>query len=240
MTIKFFNWNQLANKPMGLKQYYGPKGSYLEEHKEYFSPKRLQKDADFLVKALKLKKGDKILDIACGNGRHSIELKKRGYNVDGLDFSSYLVSVAKKQAEKENLKMNFYAQDIHKINLEKKYNKIYLFFSEFGVFDADKALKNISKIMKKNGLLFLDCDNIFRVVNYLKENSQAPYKFDFIKMELIAGKEHSGKGVRYYTFSELEKMLKDNNFLVSTVYGNYDMEKLNINSQRMIVVGKKM
>lgn len=224
---------------MGLKQYYGPKGSYLKEHKEYFSSKQLKKDVDFLVKALKLKKKDKILDIACGNGRHSIELKKRGFNVDGLDFSSYLIGIAQKQADREGLKMNFYTYDIHKINLEKKYNKVYLFFSEFGIFDANKALKSISKITEKNGLLFLDCDNIFRVINYLKENPRAPYKFDFIKMELIAGKEHNGKGVKYYTFPELKKMLKDNNFFISSVYGNYNMDKLNINSQRIIVVGKK-
>ncbi len=224
---------------MSLKQYYGPKGSYLEEHKEYFSLEQLKKDVDFLIKTLKLKKKDRILDIACGNGRHAIDLKKRGYNVDGLDFSSYLIGVAKKEALKENLEMNFYTQDIHKINLEKKYNKIFLFFSEFGVFDADKALKNITKIMEKNGLFFLDCDNTFRVINYLKENPKAPYKFDFIKMELMAGGEHGNKGVRYYTFPELKKMFNDNDLLVSSVYGNYDMEKLNINSRRMIIIGKK-
>lgn len=224
---------------MSLKRYYGPKGSYLEEHKEYFSLKQLKKDVDFLIKALRLKKKDKILDIACGNGRHTIELKKRGYDVDGLDFSNYLIRIAKKQAKKENLETNFYTQDIHKINLEKKYNKVFLFFSEFGVFDAGKALKNIAKIMEKNGLFFLDCDNIFRVIGYLKENPKAPYKFDFTKMELKAGGEHSGKGVRYYTFPELKKMFNGNSLLVFSVYGNYDMEKLNINSQRMIVVGKK-
>jgi len=224
---------------MSLKQYYGPKGSYLKEHKEYFSLEQLKKDVEFLIKALKLKKKDKILDIACGNGRHTIELKKRGYNVDGLDFSSYLIGVAQKQAKKENIEIHFYTQDIHKINLEKKYNKIFLFFSEFGVFDADKALKNIAKIMEKNGLFFLDCDNIFRIINYLKENPKAPYKFDFIKMELIASGEHNKKRLRYYTFPELKKMFNDNNLLVSSVYGNYDMEKLNINSRRIIIIGKK-
>lgn len=224
---------------MSLKQYYGSKGSYLEEHKEYFSLEQLKKDVDFLIKALKLEKKDKILDIACGNGRHSIELKKRGYNVDGLDFSSYLIGIAQKQAKKEGLKMNFYKQDIQKINLKKKYNKIFLFFSEFGVFNADKVLKNITKIMEKGGLFFLDCDNIFKVIGYLKENPKAPYKFDFTKMELIAGGEHNNKGIRYYIFPELKKMFNDNNLFVSSVYGNYDMEKLNINSQRIIIIGKK-
>lgn len=224
---------------MSLKQYYGSKGSYLKEHKEYFSSKQLKKDVDFLVKSLKLKKGDKILDIACGNGRHTIELKKRGYDIDGLDFSGYLIRVAQKQAEQENLEINFYTQDIHKIDLKKKYNKIFLFFSDLRMLDIDQALRNITKIMEENGMFLLDCDNVFRVISYLKENPKAPYKFDFIKMELTVDRDHHNKGVRYYTFPELKRMFIDNNLFVSSVYGNYDTKKLNINSRRMIIVGKK-
>lgn len=224
---------------MSLKRYYGSRGSYLEEHKEYFSQEQLQKDIDFLIKALKLKKGDKILDVACGNGRHAIELKKRGYNIEGLDFSSYLIGVAKKQAKQENLEMNFYKQDIHKINLNKKYNKIFLFFSEFGMFDSDKVLKNIAKIMEKNGLFLLDCDNIFRVVGYLREHPESPYKFDFIKMELRTSGEHGYRGVKYYTLPELKRIFNNNSLFVSSIYGSYDMEKLSINSKRIIIIGKK-
>lgn len=224
---------------MSLKQYYGSKGSYLEEHKEYFSLKQLKKDTDFLIKALKLKKGDKILDIACGNGRHTIELKKRGYNADGLDFSNYLIKVAKKHAKQENLEINFFIQDIHKLNLKKKYNKIFLFFSDLRMIEPDETLKNIIKILEKNGMFLLDCDNVFRVISYLKENPKAPYRFDFTKMELIVNKDHNNKGVRYYTFPEFKKKFSDNNLSISSVYGNYNMEKLNINSRRLIIIGKK-
>ncbi|MDP3057152.1 MAG: class I SAM-dependent methyltransferase [bacterium] len=224
---------------MSLKRYYGPKGSYLEEHKEYFSPEQLQKDVDFLIKSLKLKKRDKILDVACGNGRHTIELKKRGYNIDGLDFSDYLIEVAKKHAKQENLEINFFTQDIHKLDLKKKYNKIFLFFSDLRMIEPDETLKNITKIMEKNGMFLLDCDNVFRVIGYLRENPKAPYKFDFTKMELVVDKDHSNKGVRYYTFPELKRKFNDNNLFISSVYGNYDMEKLNINSRRVIIIGKK-
>ncbi len=224
---------------MSLKQYYGLKGSYLNEHKEYFSPKQLKKDIDFLIKALKLKKEDRILDIACGNGRHTIELKKQGYNIDGLDFSGYLIGVAKKQAKRENLEINFYKQDMHKLDLKKKYNKIFLFFSDLRMLNVDKVFKNIAKIMEKNGVFLLDCYNVFRVISYLKKNPKAPYKFDFIKMELRASGEHGDKGVKYYTFTELKRIFNKNNLFVSSVYGNYDKEKLNINSRRIIIIGKK-
>ena len=104
---------------MNPKQYYSSKGHYLKEHKKYFSRRQLEKDVDFLIDALKLKKTDRILDLACGHGRHTIELKKRGLNIEGLDFSSHLLKIAEEQAKQENLKINFYKQDIHKINLQK-------------------------------------------------------------------------------------------------------------------------
>lgn len=224
---------------MNLKQYYGVKSSYLKEHKNYFSEMQLKKDVDFLIGVLKLKKTDKILDLACGHGRHTIELKKKGFNIEGLDFSDYLIKIAKECAKKENLQINFYKQDIHKINLKTKYDKIFLFFSEFGLFEAERILKNVAGILKNNGLFLLDCDNVFRVIKYLEKHPRAPYKFDFIKMELKE-KRKNNKGVRYYTFTELKKMFNDNKFQISFVYGNYEKEKLDINSRRMIIVGKKL
>lgn len=224
---------------MSLKHYYGPNGSYLKDHNEYFSSKQLQTDVDFLIKALKLKKEDRIIDIACGDGRHTIELKKRGYNIDGLDFSDYLIGVAKEQAVLENLKINFYRQDVHKIKLKKAYSKIFLFFSEFGAFNAKLVLKNIGKIIKKNGLFLLDCDNVFRVLGYLREHPKSLYKFDFVKMKLLESGQHGNKSLRYYTFPELEIMFNENDLLVDAVYGSYDKKKLNIESPRMILIGKK-
>lgn len=223
---------------MNPEQYYSSKGHYLKEHKKYFSHQQLKKDVDFLVNALKLKKTDRILDLACGHGRHTIELKKRGFDIEGLDFSSHLLKIAREQAKQENLRINFYKQDIHKIDLKEKYDKIFLFFSEFGLFDAEKVLKNTAKILKSGGSFLLDCDNVFRVVKYLTKHLRAPYEFDFVKMELKEKKRSNGKGVRYYTFPELEKMFDNNKLRVFSVYGNYKKEELNINSRRMIIVGK--
>lgn len=224
---------------MNLRQYYGSKGSYLEDHKEYFSAEQLKKDVDFLIKSLKLKKSDKILDVACGNGRHTIEFKKRGYDVDGLDSSRHLINIAKKGAKQENLQINFYIQDIHKIDPKKKYNRIFLFFSDLRMLDIDEVLKNISKILEKKGLFLLDCDNVFRVISYLKDNPKAPYKFDCIKMELTRDGDPCNAGVNYYTFPEFKRKFSDNKLFISSVFGNYSMDKLNINSSRIIIVGKK-
>ncbi len=211
----------------------------MREHKNYFSKKQLQKDVDFLIDALNLKKKDKILDLACGHGRHTIELKKRGFDVDGLDFSSHLLKVAQKNAKQENLQLNFYKQDIQNINLKTKYDKIFLFFSEFGLFNPEKVLSNVTKTLKTNGLFLLDCDNVFRLIQYLIKNPKSPYKFDFVNMELKE-KRKSGQWVRYYTTPELKKLFKHEKLKITAIYGNYAKDSLDINSKRIIIIGKKI
>lgn len=223
---------------MDRKKYYSSRGRYLEEHKNYFSQKQLQKDVGFLIDVLNLKKKDKILDLACGHGRHILELKKRGYNIEGLDFSSYLLKIARNTAQRANLQIKFYKQDIHNINLKIKYDKIFLFFSEFGLFDADKVLKNISKVLKTNGLFLLDCDNVFRLIQYLIKHHNTPYKFDFTNMELRE-KQKNSQGVRYYIVPELKTLFQNNGLKIISIYGNYAKESLNINSKRIVLVGKK-
>jgi len=87
---------------MDIKKYYDSP-QYLREHKKYLTLARTKSEVDFLIKTLKLKKADKILDIACGDGRHSIELAKRGYQVVGVDRSRFLIKEANKNAEKAGL-----------------------------------------------------------------------------------------------------------------------------------------
>lgn len=224
---------------MKLKKYYGFRGKYLEEHKNYFSEKQLQKDVDFLIDVLSLKKKDNILDLACGHGRHTLKLKKGGFDIDGLDFSEHLLEMAKEKAKQEGLQINFFNQDIHDINLKVKYNKVFLFFSEFGLFDADKVLINVSKILKLNGLFLLDCDNVFRLIQYLIKHPRAPYNFDFNNMELREKQKNSPK-IRYYVAPELKNLFWNNGFKIISIYGDYAKNSLDVNSKRIILVSKKI
>jgi len=223
---------------MNIKKYYSASGKYLAEHKKYFTKKQLEKDVKFIIDVLNLKKKDKILDLACGHGRHTIELKKQGFDIDGLDSSGYLLNIAKKNAEKENLKINFYHQDIHNIKIRTRYDKIFLFFSEFGLFNPEKVLNNIASILKTNGLFLLDSDNVFRLIQYLIKYPKALFQFDFVKMELKE-KKGSKKAVRYYTVPELKKLFTQEKLIIKSIYGNYKKDKLDIDSKRIIIIGKK-
>ena len=101
---------------VGIRRYYGKYGAYLREHAQFLQEANVEKDAAFLVKALGLNKHQSILDIACGQGRHTHLLAHKGYSVDGVDFSVHLLSLAKKSSNKTlRHQPIFYRADVTKL-----------------------------------------------------------------------------------------------------------------------------
>ncbi|MDO5409756.1 MAG: helix-turn-helix domain-containing protein [Lachnospiraceae bacterium] len=73
-----------------------------------------KEQVDFIIKALSLTGREKILDLACGYGRHSLELARRGYSVTGVDITPVYIEDAAKTAKEEHLKAEFICEDIRK------------------------------------------------------------------------------------------------------------------------------
>ncbi|OGF20635.1 hypothetical protein A2Y83_03735 [Candidatus Falkowbacteria bacterium RBG_13_39_14] len=225
-----------------IQKYYGINGAYLKEHKDYFSEKILKRDAEFIIKSLNLTKQDNCLELQCAQGRITVELALRGYKVDGLDFSDYMVDLARQSAKDRNLNINFFIQDINKLELSEKYAKVFLFFPDWTDLDFEEALPNISKVMKKGGLFLYDHDNIFRVWNYLEKNPKEKKKFIFDAISMTLKENNDKRGDRYYTFPELENIFRRNKFKIIATYGNWTIQnsEYNYNSPRLRVVAKKI
>ena len=82
------------------------------------------RQVDFLIKQLQLKGTEKILNLACGFGRHSLEFARRGYDVTGIDITPAYIDYANEQAKKENLNVKFICQDIRTITFDKEYDVV--------------------------------------------------------------------------------------------------------------------
>ncbi len=119
-------------------------------------------EIDLVVAATNLKLDDEILDLCCGQGRHSIELAKRGYiHVQGIDRSSYLIGVAKERSSNLGLDINFSEGDARNFNVEENSKDcIIMMGNSFGYFDREEddnsVLARIFSVLKANGKLFLD------------------------------------------------------------------------------------
>ena len=119
-----------------------------------------------LMEFIKLPIKSKVLDLACGKGRHSINLNKMGYNVTGVDNS---IESIKKASKYNSETLKFKVHDMRK-PLGQKFDLIVNFFTSFGYFDDFednlKTLDSIKSSLNKDGLAVIDFLNI----KYLRNN----------------------------------------------------------------------
>jgi SAM-dependent methyltransferase len=139
--------------------------------------KTSKNEALYIARIIKLfqrklkKKHLSILDVACGNGRLHPFLRKKGFEVFGIDSSKELIEEARKKYPK--FYDCYYQAEMRKFDLKRKFDVALSWFTSFGYF-GDKenlrALKNISKHLRKNSLFLLDIPNGPLRINHLQSN----------------------------------------------------------------------
>lgn len=151
-----------------------------------------RQEIDMFPEILNLSPENKILDLCCGQGRHSIELAKRGFkNVEGLDRSHYLIQKAKEQARKEGLSVKFREGDARKLPyLSDTFDVVMILGNSFGYFetvqDDLRVLKEVFRVLKPWGKLLIDAAD----GEYLKERFQ-PRSWEWIDKKHFVCRERS-------------------------------------------------
>ncbi len=96
----------------------------------------------------------RILDLACGGGRHSIGLAREGHHVTGIDIGWYPIKLAKKEAKSENLEIEYIQGDILRLNYENEFDLAFLICGQIGHFspeENEKIFKNTASALKDRG-----------------------------------------------------------------------------------------
>lgn len=120
-------------------------------------------------------RGSKLADLACGRGRHSLNLANRGYEVHGYDLSERAISVARNKADQEGYaNLEFYVHDMRE-PLAEEYAGLINFFTSFGYFETDEENAQVLKVMaqatRKNAHIIIDFLNpTFVEKNLISEN----------------------------------------------------------------------
>ena len=120
-------------------------------------------DLNFYKKWLPKDKEASILELCCGTGRLTIPIAKEGYNITGVDYTASMLNQAITKANKEQLSIDFVQKDIRTLNLEKKFDFIFIPFNSIHHLykneDFFKVLKIVKKHLQRNGVFLLDCFN---------------------------------------------------------------------------------
>ena len=222
----------------------------LYKHRDYSEARNF---IDKIVEYLDLKKGSKILDLACGIGRHSIYLEKIGFDVIGTDKSTNNIKKAKKN---ENDKLKFIQMEM--INdTNRKYDGIFNLFTSFGYVNHDynlETIKNIERQLKDDGKVIIDFMNTLFVKNNLViEETKVIDDLSF-KIKRKSDGKHIYKEIKFndqkdYFFQEkvmdlslndFKNYLKIHNLKIIKTFGDYNLNEFDIeNSERLIMVIKK-
>lgn len=232
---------------------------------EYLSVYRHRNESDaeqhihLITDNILLHPNSKILDMACGAGRHAVILARKGYDVTGVDLSENLLSIAKQISLNENLPANFIHSDIREFNPDIKYDLILNLFTSFGYFETDSEnisiLQKAYHLLKDKGSFVLDVFNSHYLKKNLVEfseekiNNAEIHQYREIKDKRVIKKivvTKNGKlnnyfeSVRMYSKEELEIILNKIGFDIYKTFGDFLGNKYEyFNSPRLILFCRK-
>lgn len=108
-------------------------------------------ELDYILSSIQIDSQNFIMDLGCGQGRHSIELLKRGFaRTESIDFSEQLIEKAKNAARKEGVSGTFFQADARKLKLGRKYDLILCLYDVIGSFRDEKENVSILKTIKSH------------------------------------------------------------------------------------------
>jgi len=216
---------------------------------------------------LALKGNERILDLACGFGRHSLELARRGYSVVGVDITKAYIDHANAEAKKQNLNAQFILSDIRDIKFENEFDVVInMADGAVGYLENDKENEKIfaviAKALKKGGKHFMDVMNAGYADTHFPcklwdegEKNLTLSKFEWNKdtkillygqLDFEYGKElpkplmGDACPQRLYHTEEIEKIMNDNGMKMIRTYNNFTDKEITDADLQMEVYSQKL
>jgi SAM-dependent methyltransferase len=213
-------------------------------------------DVDFLEKALEVNPGARLLDIPCGNGRHSIELARRGYRVTGIDLSDEFLAAARTELDADWRK-----GDMRELEVEPSaFDGAFCFGNSFGYLDHTSvaaflsalagALKPGAKLVIETGMtaesilptLVQKRWHRFGDLIILSENRYDPWEsclnidYTFVRGGVI---ETRPTASYVFTAAELRRMLHTAGFETLSLHGGMTGEPYQLGSPRLVIAARR-
>jgi 2-polyprenyl-3-methyl-5-hydroxy-6-metoxy-1,4-benzoquinol methylase len=214
---------------------------------------------ELIIKNIEIPIKGKVLDLACGPGRHSILFARRGFDVTGIDLSDNLLRVAESSARKEKLDVRFIKSDIRKVELSEKFDLIVNLFTSFGYFETDEdnfsIFRTASYLLKPGGYFVFDfLNSTFIENNLVKESREDKSHEKIIQRRRIEGDrvikdiiiQNNGiaktfyESVKLYRWGELHKAINENGLAIKKTFGDFTGSDFKeATSPRMIIIAQK-
>lgn len=226
------------------------------------TPVQVLRETTFIEESLGIENGGSVLDLACGTGRHAVELASRGYRVVGLDVSPAMLTLAAREAESRRQKLDFVQADMREMSFEASFDGVYCWSSSFGFFDEEKnaqVARSVHRALRGGGRFLLDVLNrdfvAPRQPRLVWFEADGCVCIDETEMDFITSRlkikrtvmlpdgrsRESEYSIRLYTIHELGRMLHDAGFRVIEISGQCATPGtfFGSDSPRLIVLAEK-
>jgi SAM-dependent methyltransferase len=224
------------------------------------TPEMTKAETDFIADALHLEPPAKILDIACGNGRHSIELARLGYAMTGLDISEESISEALEVSGRAGVDVEWIRGDMRRLSHENAYDGAFSFGNSFGYLEHDETMKFLAALgraLRPKARFILqtgavaECllprfrerewyqiqDILFAEENrYRIEESRVETDYTFVR----GGRVEVRPGVQcIYTTAEIGRMLRQVGLKVLEIFSSLRREPATLGCDQLFFVAEK-
>ena len=207
-----------------------------------------------LTNYLNVPEGGKILDLACGKGRHAVYLNSIGYDVTGVDLSENSIAFAK---QFENETLHFDVHDMCK-PYKQQFDAVFNLFTSFGYFDKEEDNLNTIKAIKEDlneyGFGVIDFMNTeFIIDNLVPEETKTVDNIEF-KLKryvdngyILKDIEFTHEGVDYsyqervraFTLNDFKTLFEQAGVYLLDIFGDYKLHKFDAKeSHRLIMIFK--
>lgn len=209
-----------------------------------------------LCRHLDLNRGAKVLDLACGKGRHSITLHEQGLDVIGADLSGNSIELAKIH-ETENL--HFLVHDMRDVIQGEQFSTVFNLFTSFGYFDTmeenERVLRSVHSMLDPGGCFVIDFLNATKVIATMESDTKVERdgiefhiskRFDgtFILKEITfedkGRTHHYMERVQGISLDSFREIMENNGFDILSTFGDFELGAFDEqNSDRLILIAKK-
>jgi SAM-dependent methyltransferase len=218
---------------------------------------------DFVVSALELQPGARVLDLCCGQGRHAVELAKRGFRVTGFDLSEYLLGLARDCADEAEVACEFVRGDMREIPWDSEFDAVVNLYTAFGYLESDeedeRVLHAVRRALRPGGLFLSDQPSRERTSSWLGNGRKDWWEGDghivldeeewdvrtsriTMTRTIIApngARRQTGFVLRLYSHSEWLAMFRRVGLEWVRSYGNYDGSDYAHDSRGLIIIARR-
>jgi SAM-dependent methyltransferase len=230
----------------------------LDLWRKVIRPEQTRSEADFLETMLGSQA--RLLDVPCGNGRHSLELAKRGCRVTGVDISDEFIAEARDNARSAGIAAEFVAGDMRHLDYSAEFDGAFCFGNSFGYFDyagITAFLSGISRSLEQNGRFVMDSGMAAEsILPTLKEREwmqvddilfafENRYHAAESCLETEATFVRDGKTETHkwwhcvYTVAEISRLLEQAGLETIHTFSSTDEQPYKLGSQRLLLVARK-